>query len=115
MNTQNPRERWKVGLVYYGRRTQMGAFSTLVVVRVERGEARVERYNYSRSGRHWDEVLYITPDFTGVVAQIDISNSGKHRCQLVYWEDGQIVAVHSPPGNYWMEPCPVCSQIPEER
>jgi len=93
-----------------GRSTGMGAVTHLIVLRSERGKAKVVQFNVSRSGNHWEEKLYITDDFSGEVALKDVSNSGKHRCVLYVFENGKIKETVQPEG-YWPTPCPVCKRI----
>jgi len=97
----------------YGRHTAMGALSCLVPIEIEDGAVKIVKYNVSRSGKHWEEMLLVTEDFRGTVAWIEISNSGKHYCQLLTIVDRKIVDVKAPVPGYWRGPCPVCSQLPE--
>lgn len=87
------------------RSTRMGALTTVRINKKIRGEAFVKRFNVSRSGHHWTEALYISDDFTGVVHIIDITNSGKHHCRALVFENGREVAHYVADGA---RECPVC-------
>jgi len=95
----------------WGRETKMGALTGFVPLQVERGQLKIIVTNRSNTGRHWFEKLCLTKDFTGVVARVDITNSGKHRCEKYVYENGLLVDVISPPGQHWVGECPVCGGI----
>jgi len=94
-----------------GRDTAMGAFTGFVPLKVVKGTLKIVKLNVSRSGRHWDELLMVSPDAQAEIALVDISNSGKHHCRLFRMVDGCIEEEVKPPRPYWGEPCPVCAEI----
>jgi len=105
-------------LTIEARHIGMDAKTKLVVVKVLRGEAKIIRFNRSKTGNHWQETLFATPDFTGWVAEVDVSNSGKHRCKLYTIFAATISYVRKPsddPNEYWREPCPVCKLVKQMR
>jgi len=75
---------WIIAYHVYGRSTGMGAYTSMRVKKVLKGEARVKRYNYSRTGNHWEEALLVKPDTEAIVYVTDISNSGKHYCYVLH-------------------------------
>lgn len=80
--------------VISGRSTGMGAFTT----------AYGEVIRQSKTGKHWDEKVYLGEGET--VKLIDITNSGKHHCRLLKNESGELVDVRLPKLSCGM--CPIC-------
>jgi len=74
----------------HGRGTNMGAYTTIKVVSVERGVIEVKRVNYSKSGKHWVEELWVSEDAVGIVKVVDISNSGKNYSYFLKIENGEV-------------------------
>jgi len=74
------------------RNTSMGARTWVHAVLVERGDIRVRRGNYSKSGRHWVDYIFATGDAKGVVYIVDYTNSGKSESYKLYIEGGRVVA-----------------------
>jgi len=86
----------------YGRETKMGAYTGLEVVKVFKGTIKVCRLNFSKSGRHWEEVLLASPDAEGVVHYVNISNSGKHYCKILLVKGSKVEVVDEAKGR-----CPI--------
>lgn len=93
-----------------GRYTELGGCTKLHVLNTEKGRAKIIRKNFSKTGNHWDEILFVSPDFSGEIAIKDISNTGKHRCKLLRFADGKIVKTTEPEDDYWTI-CPICSSL----
>jgi len=104
-------EQWISVIQAHCRDTGYGAETSLYITYCQKGHAKVRRYNVSKTGNHWEEELLVSPDFTGIVALKDISNTGKHRCMLFYIHDGKVTSITQPEEFYWHIKCPVCHEI----
>jgi len=74
------------------RNTSAGARTYVYAILVESGDIRVLRTNFSRSERHWEDILFVTDDAKGVVYVADYSNSGKNNSFKLRIESGKVVA-----------------------
>jgi hypothetical protein len=65
------------------------------------------RFDVSRTGNHWREVVEAAPGEK--ILLTDISNSGKHNCKVFEVDvDGQLIDVTYQPNP---DVCPVCDEI----
>jgi len=74
-----------------GRSTGMGAITRVKWLTIEKGDIFVEHTNISRSGNHWQEIVYATEDASGTIYVVDISNSQKNYSYKLVVKDGKIV------------------------
>jgi len=74
-----------------GRRTGMGAITEVEKVIVLRGAIKVRRTEFSRSGNHWVEEIWASPDSEGLIFVRDISNSGKDYSYVIKISGGRVV------------------------
>lgn len=66
-----------------GRRMGMGALTRYRIYSLsEMREIHPQRTERSRTGRHWTDIWYLPAD-EYIVVKRDISNSGKHYCELL--------------------------------
>jgi len=79
----------RIGKIY-GRNTKMGGTCYVKYKHIEVGDIRIRRANLSKSGTHWDEEIWATPDATGTLFVLDISNSGKNQSYKILIRNGQI-------------------------
>jgi len=94
----------------YARRTQMGAETRVVYVVAVRGDIRIRRHSFSKTGRHWIEEVWATPDTYGSVWVLDRSNSGKDNSYEIVIMDGKVVAEIS--YEFDKKPTPNADYIP---
>jgi len=87
-----------------------GAVRILLVLERQRGTVHVELVDAVREGggERWTTNLYVSPDFEGEVAYIDVDGEGRHACELHTFSEGRVVKVLEPEGGYWEGECPVC-------
>jgi len=91
---QNGGKRQEV--IIHARATSCGARTYVAKINVLKGSAHVKRTDFSKSGRHWVERVYISEDFTGEIYVVDITNSGKNNSRILRFESGVLKEV-----AYW--------------
>jgi len=85
-----------------GRQTGMGAVTKIVEVVAERGVIKVRRARFSKSGNHWVEEVWATPDADGYFVVKNISDSGKDYSYVAVVCCGQVVKKIPLPPNTWL-------------
>jgi len=78
----------KQEIIIHGRSTACGARTYVYKINVVKGTATVKRTNYSKTGRHWTERVFVSSDFTGEIYVVDFTNSGKNNSHVLRFENG---------------------------
>ena len=72
-------------LIFHGKNTRMGAYEDLLLFNENGDPIDIDEYKeYSRTGRHWTIKLPCSLfDMATYIIKIYITNSGKHRCEVI--------------------------------